>query len=206
MSKKLAVEEITVGKYITILDPITRAGREDFSYMGDVLEVLAVDLPYILVKALSGSTSRYTDSKQKLDTRYTTFMALSKEFVEASTAQPPVASSSVEIKLSPKTKKTMKFPDIKGWFQKKWKAICDKVNSIKANYAKAKEAKKLHYYMGENPDNPYSDRSSFGPITGLTWIGGRGGKMVGVDATGKEMTKEELARVYPDSLIPKACK
>lgn len=52
---------------------------QDKSYCGDVLEVLAVDLPYVVVKDLK-SKDNYT---AKLDTRECQLKELKQEYVDA---------------------------------------------------------------------------------------------------------------------------
>ena len=82
----LSIGELTRGMYVTVLDWHTYEHTDggvifktimDRSYCGDVLEVMAVDLPYIVVKM-----DKYK-STTTLDTRRVSFKELSEEYVKA---------------------------------------------------------------------------------------------------------------------------
>ena len=90
--------ELSVGMFITVLEnkpyqsenivgnemlgetSVKTISRQDNSYKGDILEVVAINLPYIVVKWY------WADNENKaktIDTRRSTFMELSDEFVLA---------------------------------------------------------------------------------------------------------------------------
>lgn len=83
--------ELSVGQYVTVLenksfetlsedslDIVQTVTRIDRSGMGEVLLILAINLPYIVVERCSNLNFRYT-----VDTRRTILMELSKEYIEA---------------------------------------------------------------------------------------------------------------------------
>jgi hypothetical protein len=83
--------ELSVGQYVTVLenksfetlsedslDIVQTVTRIDRSGMGEVLLILAINLPYIVVERRSNLNFRYT-----VDTRRTILMELSKEYIEA---------------------------------------------------------------------------------------------------------------------------
>lgn len=83
--------ELSVGQYVTVLenksfetlsedslDTVQTAIIVDRSGMGEVLLVIAINLPYIVVERCSDLNFRYT-----IDTRRTVLMELSKEYIEA---------------------------------------------------------------------------------------------------------------------------
>lgn len=91
-AKAISPGEIAKGMMLTVLEwePIvhepdgyftttTRTIRDN-SYKGDVLEVQAVDLPFIVVKNHTGYSG---ERPITLDTRRVTLMELSRDFIEA---------------------------------------------------------------------------------------------------------------------------
>ena len=83
--------ELSVGQYVTVLenksfetlsedslDIVQTVVKMDRSGMGEVLLVVAINLPYIVVERCSNLNFRYT-----VDTRRTILMELSKEYIEA---------------------------------------------------------------------------------------------------------------------------
>ena len=61
-------------------DGVNAQTNVDRSWMGDVLEIVAIDFPFIAVKQLNTSLAR---SVFKLDTRIVQLKELSNEYVEA---------------------------------------------------------------------------------------------------------------------------
>lgn len=94
MSKLLSPGEVSVGQKVTVLswkprEHINLGGfgdtavsvSQDRSYCGDVLEVTAVDLPFVVVKMLKGL---YNSGRPiTLNTSELTLMELSDAFVTA---------------------------------------------------------------------------------------------------------------------------
>jgi hypothetical protein len=75
----LKVSEFKVGDYITIEEPrVYSNGTRDFSWVGDVLEVVAVQEPFIAVK-----DNKYFGKPFSLDTREYKLMALTREYARA---------------------------------------------------------------------------------------------------------------------------
>jgi hypothetical protein len=83
--------ELSVGQYVTVLenkpietlsedslDIVQTVVRMDRSGMGEVLLIVAINLPYIVVERCSDLNFRYT-----IDTRRSILMELSKEYIEA---------------------------------------------------------------------------------------------------------------------------
>lgn len=90
----LKADDFSVGDYITVLhgrnyelvqrdmdgNVITSSTQEDRSGKGDIMKVLAINLPYIVCLRLNGGIKGF---KQVWDTRETKFMRLDKEYIEA---------------------------------------------------------------------------------------------------------------------------
>ncbi len=89
-NKQISPAELAPGQFITVLShaPEESESEDNFgnirviqkqekSFIGDVLTVLAVDLPFVAVKE-----QKY-NSKYALDTRKTILMELSPEYVKA---------------------------------------------------------------------------------------------------------------------------
>lgn len=77
--KRLVVDELT-GDFLTGGTQIQQRTIEDNSFKGDVLEIKAVDLPFIIVKVLSNGILK---KPIKMDTRRVDLMELSNEYVAA---------------------------------------------------------------------------------------------------------------------------
>ena len=84
--------ELSKGQFVTVYEwnPVeresdgfmgvaTKTVHQDHSWCGDVLEIVHVELPYVLVKMHSGWIS---DKPHELDTRRLKLMELSQEYVE----------------------------------------------------------------------------------------------------------------------------
>jgi hypothetical protein len=96
MTKQLSPGEISAGMFVTVIEnkpfenqvmPLFGEGsvqtmtHRDRSGYGEVLSVLAVELPYVVVRSESiHAHSRYN---YKVDTRRTTLMELSNDYVSA---------------------------------------------------------------------------------------------------------------------------
>jgi len=83
--------ELSVGQYVTVLenkqfetlsedslDTVQTATIVDRSGMGEVLLVIAINLPYIVVERCSDLNFRYT-----IDTRRSILMELNKDYIQA---------------------------------------------------------------------------------------------------------------------------
>lgn len=81
--------EIKIGMVLTGIDSIPYSnGVKDRSFHGDLVEVLAVDLPYIIVRYID----RWSEWKTKVDTRVFTMAVPSVEYIE--TLRPSKSDSS----------------------------------------------------------------------------------------------------------------
>lgn len=75
-------KNIVIGQHVTVVSTVRgNNGYEDKSYQGDIMTVLAVDLPYIAVEFKTGLSSQYGTKSKSLDTRRHTFKELSPEYV-----------------------------------------------------------------------------------------------------------------------------
>ena len=72
----LQIDDISIGMYITV---VTRNNKNDMSFMGDVLVVEAINLPYIIVNKLNDPPLYH----KILDTRKVTLGKLSSEYIKA---------------------------------------------------------------------------------------------------------------------------
>jgi hypothetical protein len=93
-SKQISAGELAVGQFITVLEWIPWSSEmpgdgflmtktvihTDYSWCGDVLKVLAVDLPYVAVQSINET---WMASAIQLDTRRVKLMELSPEYVAA---------------------------------------------------------------------------------------------------------------------------
>jgi hypothetical protein len=96
MTKQISPAELAKGMFVTVLEnrpfvhqsePLFGMGdvqtitHTDRSGMGDVHTVLSVELPYVVIRR----ESKYEHSRfsHSIDTRRTTLMELSREYVEA---------------------------------------------------------------------------------------------------------------------------
>ena len=83
--------ELSVGQYVTVLDhkPLENQSQDIYgnlqtvsvtnrSGMGNLLSIVAINLPYVIVKQHSGLNFQYT-----IDTRKTILMELNKQYIEA---------------------------------------------------------------------------------------------------------------------------
>ena len=86
MKRKLEMDDIRAGMFITVLEgPIVtfagpdgkRAYKEQTAFNGKVLEVLSVDMPYIVAKNHSIKISR----PKAFDMRIYQFMSLSPDYI-----------------------------------------------------------------------------------------------------------------------------
>ena len=75
----LQVDDITVGDYITVLEYV--CNPSDHSFQGEVLHVIAVDLPYIVVNGMKSHTQN-----MHMDIRRWKFKRCSDEYVHAAKA------------------------------------------------------------------------------------------------------------------------
>jgi hypothetical protein len=86
--------ELSVGQYVTVLEnkpfetfsedllgTVQTATTIDRSGMGEVLLVIAINLPYIVVERCSNLNS--INTRRSIDTRRSILMELSKEYIEA---------------------------------------------------------------------------------------------------------------------------
>jgi len=92
----LAPDDISVGKYITIME---WKSHEDYSYMGDVLLVKAVSLPFVVVDYLIRG-GYVVLSGIRLDVRRVDFMALSPDYVMAVIGSDKTKSQSAPVSKS----------------------------------------------------------------------------------------------------------
>lgn len=94
MNKVISPGELSKGQFITLLEwePIVHEADgffrtttytvRDNSYKGDVLQVVAICLPFIVVNNLNGC---FGDNNIDLDTRRVKLMELTEEYVKAAT-------------------------------------------------------------------------------------------------------------------------
>jgi hypothetical protein len=91
----LVPDHIKKGDFITVLEWLS---HQDNSYKGDVLEVQAINLPFIVCKRHTGYS---LDKPLNLDMRAVTFAALSREYVDAAIGEKvvvPLPEKTCEIK------------------------------------------------------------------------------------------------------------
>lgn len=82
--KVLKAEELTVGQIITVYEwePYP-SGQRDRSWQGDLFEVKAIDLPFIVASFFANTGYK---GNHKFDTRQTHFAQPSVEYIAALTA------------------------------------------------------------------------------------------------------------------------
>ncbi len=85
--------ELALNQLVTVFEwELSSHGGRDQSYVGDVLRVTAIMLPFVVVKQLTGGYG--SDRPFELDTRRVTFAPVTQAYVEALGVKVEVETSS----------------------------------------------------------------------------------------------------------------
>lgn len=77
-NKIISAEKLTIGQFVTVLN----WKRNDNSYKGNVLEIKAINLPFIVIKNLQYNEGSIFSKPFELDTREVDLIELGKEYVQ----------------------------------------------------------------------------------------------------------------------------